>query len=211
MVYRKPLPGGGMPQSNHTRAGSGLSTNQARSRFGGQADVGAAGERYFGQIVKREALDQVYDVFYSLSIPKSRHSSKALASDVDAALLNGNRLVLVDVKRWKGNGVYWSMSGLPFMGFSPLMHGGKWKMSANMAAAVRCYREALPGVQISAMVVFVPTQRGNVPASVRWLKWPGGIGSFLLPAAVRELRTRLGSERKPPAAHTFGTLSALQR
>ena len=155
MTYKQPLPGGRLPQSNHGRAGAGLGSNQAQTKFGKQGEIGASGERHFAQMLQRAALDEVYDIFYSLSIPRGRDfKATAMKSDVDVVLLNGNQLVLVDVKRWKGTGIFWSMSGLPFRDLSPLTLGGKWKMSANMAAAMRRYKEALPGVHVTAMVVF---------------------------------------------------------
>lgn len=212
MAYRQPLPGGGQPQSNHTRAGAGLNTAEAQHKFGGAAEVGASGERYFAQVLKREGLDGVFDIFYSLSLPRGgSFGNKRYDSDVDVVLVNGNRIVLLDVKRWKGAKFYWSLGGMPFEGLVPLSQGGKTKLSANMAAAVRRYKEALPGVSVSAMVVFVPTHRGVAPASVRFLKWPGGIRSFQVPAAVRELKTRLGVQRQVPAAKTIGLLNSLQR
>ncbi len=214
MAYRTSLPGGGVPQSNDTSR-AGAAVGAATGKFGDAAKVGAAGERYFAEMLRREAIDSIADVFYGLSIPRGRskayQSTGARQADVDVALVNGNTLVLVDVKRWKGNSVYWTLGGLPFRDFMPLMHRGEWKLSANMATAVRKYREEFPGVNVSAMVVFVPTQKGNAPASVSLFKWPGGIRSYLMPAGMKELRRRLGDQRKVPQALLIGRLHALQK
>ena len=213
MAYRKPLPGGGLPQSsNPNKAGASLASAEARRQFGDQAEVGASGERHFAQILKQHAFDQTCDIFYSLGIPQGKHfGAKALRSDVDVAVVNGNSVILIDVKRWKGSCVYLSLGGLPFRDLTPLQSHGGWKMSANMAQALRRYREALPGVNVTAMVVFVPTHRGVAPTSVRWLKWPGGVRSFLVPAAIRELRARVGVERQVPDARIIGLLNRMQR
>jgi len=204
------LPESAAPYARHDRAGAGLSSAQARQRFGRHADVGAAGERKFADLVKAAGLDVAYDVFYSLGLP-SRGAGRQYNSDVDAALANGSHVVLVDVKRWKANAFYWSISGLPFKGLTPLVMSGKWGLSANMAAAVRKYREALPGVDVTAMVVFVPSGRGELPVSVRWLRWPGGIRSFTSANFAPEVRRRLGVERQPASAKVVGLLRSMQR
>lgn len=193
-------------------AGSGLGSSSARSRFGDQAEVGASGERYFETLLERAGLTQLYDVHFSLGIPQGRdQKATRYNSDVDAVLVNGNKIVLVDVKRWKGNAIYWSVAGLPFRGLAPLSHDKGWKLSANMAAALRRYKEALPGANITAMVVFVPTQRGHLPTSVRWLKWPGEIRSYLSDSGMKEISRRLGPERTNPHPAITGVLSRLQR
>lgn len=206
-----PFPGGQrLPHANHGRAGASLGTSVARGQFGKHADIGAVGEKRFAQALRDAGLDTAADIYYSLGLPRG-HGRKQTQSDVDAVLANGNRVVLVDVKRWKGNVIYWTLGGLPFRGLEPLTHGGRWRLSANMAAALQRYREALPGVNVSAMVVFVPAPRGAAPASVRWMKWPGGIRSFLLPAALRELHARLGSTYTTPPARVSGLLKSLER
>lgn len=199
-------------QSDYRRAGAGLNTSQARQRFGGKAHVGAAGERKFAELMRGAGLDAKYSIFYSLNLPSAGPGGgRQYQSDVDVALINGNRIVLVDVKNWKPNVVYWSLGSIPMCNLSPLLRDGRMKHSANMAAAVSRYRQAFPHAKVSAMVVFIPSAKGEMPISVRWLKWPGGIRSYSLTAAFKEIEARLGSTPLPPDMRLIGGVRALER
>lgn len=199
-----------LPQGQQAQAGASLRSSDAVGKFGHKATIGAQGETYFAQAIAAAGLDRLYATYYSLSLPVTTTSRQHQKSDVDAAVVNGNTIVLIDVKRWKGGTVLWSVSGLPFSGLSPLVMDNGWKLSANMAAAVRRFKEALPGAKVSAMVVFVPTQRGSTPTSVRWLKWPGDIRSYLLADASKELTARLGSPAEP-ALRVQSLMNSLRR
>lgn len=187
--------------ADHGQAGSGIGGQAARARFGSNAAVGAAGERAFAEALRRSKLGGKYDVYYSLSIPDDpvRRNATRYSSDVDVAITSGNRLVLIDVKRWRAGGIYWSLASMPFRGLAPLRLGQdkQWKpLSANMAAALARYRANLPGVEVSAMVIFVGAgPRAALPGSVGLLRWPGGARSYLLGDGLRVLGKRLGAHQ----------------
>lgn len=187
-------------------AGGGLGGDDARARFGQNAIIGAAGERYFADALRAQGITSSYTVWASLSIPDDRSNPRATrySSDVDFAVASGEQLILIDVKRWAGGVAYWSLPllGLPMKGLAPMMKSGTdWRLSANMAAAVSRYQARLPGVAVSAMVIFVPTNRaGRMPTSVGFLRWPGGIHSFLAQDGINALKRRLGTPRRASPA-----------
>ncbi|MDQ4214048.1 nuclease-related domain-containing protein [Microbacterium capsulatum] len=183
--------------------------------FGAQGRVGQLGERYFSRGIKKSGLDK-FQVFYSLSIPDVPNRPH-LGGDIDCVLVNGNRVVLIDVKRWAGSR-FWSFPLLgevrPMKGLGWYRPNGDWKLSRNMEAAMERIRFKLPGADVSAIVVFVPTQDGDlnsVPGSVDLLIWPGAIRSFISGHAFAELYDRLGREVVEPAAHILQTLARLER
>ena len=169
-------------------------------KFGANAAVGAAGERHYATALDRGGISSKYEVHSSLNIPNSSRSRTSYSSDVDIAVANGNTLILIDVKRFAAGFHYWSFFGFPFKNLTPMLKDGKgddgpkWRLSANMAAAVDRYQQALPGVHVEAMVAFVPTNsKGAMPASVGLLFWPGGIRSFLAGDSIYRLNKLLGT------------------
>lgn len=182
--------------------------NQAR--FGKtNSFLGASGERYLHKLFEAEGFTQQYDVWSSLRMPY-KPGQKRYNTDIDFAVTSGNQLILIDAKKWSAKAPYWSFFGLPMKGFAPLEQNGAWKpLSKNMQMAVNRFRESLPGVQISAMVVFVPTNKsGRVPPSVGLLIWPGWIRSFLPNSAVRYIRRKL-KEGSPTSSKIDAALSKL--
>lgn len=177
----------------HGRPGSGL---ESAGHFGGNEKIGAAGERYFAESLRKSGALHRYEAWYSLRIPSPSGKRRFRGDpDVDMAIASGNKIVLVDVKKWASGHHYWSLFGnYPFRGLTPMRkESGDWSMSANMKLAVERYRQALPGVTVSGLVVFVPTSKtGKLPASVAFLMWPGGIRSYLTSDAIYEITRRLG-------------------
>jgi len=180
-------------------AGKSLGDAATKRQFGKNADIGAAGERAYMQTLRKAGLTDIYDVHASLRIPQAKGGGGTrYSSDVDFAVANGNRLILVDVKRWASGFHYWSFMGFPFKNLVPMMKGGKWRMSANMAGALARYRDNLPGVHVEGLVVFVATNnRGAMPASVGFLRWPGGIPSALSGDSIHRIRRVLGKKAEP--------------
>lgn len=194
------------------RAGSGLGQGSATSQFGHHAKIGADGERHFQKALIGSKVNQDYNIWWSLSIPQDPSGGRRYRGDVDVAIANGNKLVLVDVKKWAAGKVYWSLFGissLSFKGFERIGGGSDGGLSKNMSLAVDRYSKNLPGIQVSAMVVFVPTtKRGTVP-TLLGLRWPGGIKSYLYNDGARAIRKRLGEpvhEVDPSVAALLGRM-----
>lgn len=170
-------------------AGAGVSG--ANKKFGKNAAVGAQGERELHRALTTNKLTKGYDIWSSLSIPDAPPGV-----DVDIAVASGNRVVFVDAKKWSAKNFYWSIFGYPMSGMSPRRdRSGKWKpLSKNMSMAKDKYARKLPGAEIHCIVVFVPTggRGASLPPSVRFLKFPGGIRSYLLQDGLRKINRILG-------------------
>ena len=175
-------------------AGSGLGSASARNKFGANAQVGAQGERQFGEMLKRNGFDGKYTVWYSLALPSdpTNRGAKDYGTDVDVAISNGDKIILVDVKRWSAKYTYWSIFGKPFQNLTPKMEKGKWALSKNMEMALDRFRKNLPGISVEAIVVFVPTTKNGGSPSVGFLRWPGGIRSYAAGDGLSKIGRFLG-------------------
>jgi hypothetical protein len=200
--------------------GSGHDGKSLESKFGKQrATIGNQGEDYFSKALANAGLSD-YTTYRSLGIPAKSNQTK-LGGDVDFVIANGNIVRLIDVKRWAGSPL-WTLPfvGRPMNGLAPLLiqevKGGPrvWKRpSRNMAAALDRYRQKLPGVDVEAMVVCVPTKdsdRDSGPSNVDFLFWPGGIRSFTVGQATTELKRVLGPDVITPSPGITHLLDALQ-
>lgn len=192
------------------KVGGTFSHENNQNRFGkNNSFLGASGERYLHKVFEAEGIADDYDVWSSLRMPH-KPGQKRYNTDIDFAVSSGDKLILIDAKKWSAKAPYWSFLGMPFKGFAPLEQNGAWKpLSKNMQMAVNRFREALPNAQVSAMVVFVPVNKsGQVPPSVGLLIWPGFIRSFLPASAVRFIKRKLG-EGKTTSPKIDSALSRL--
>jgi hypothetical protein len=158
-----------------------------------------------------------YEVRHGLDIPRGKGDRQKLNGDVDFAVASGSHLVLIDAKKWRA-GLYWSIKLPPrsiveLLGkhkhspWAQWLHkhalgrtvglrwifphvDGKLFLSENMAMALERYRAALPGVTVSAMVVFVP--KGDEFLGISFLRWPGEIPTFKIAGSYGVLYDRLG-------------------
>lgn len=206
------------------KAGSGV--GDASREFGANAAVGSLGERQFADILDRAGLtgDGGYDAWYSVKVP-NKDGSKG-KTDVDLVLSSGNRVVLIDVKRWasstwktsssgkkvKAPVTYWSIPflNLPMKGLSPLKNGnGEWRLSRSMEMATDRFAPLFGNARVLSIVVFVPTTKdGRGPANVSFLRWPGNIKSYSAQDSLRVIQKFLGAP-KSTSSKIASTLSRM--
>jgi len=182
------------------KAGTSFGDGGIQQKYGAQAAAaGLMGEQLFYQLLEKYGISRDYDIWFSLRIPNDPSNPHATRynSDVDVAIASGNKLILIDVKRWAAGYHYWSLFGLPFKGLTPITKNGSWKLGANMAGAQARFQANLKGMRVESMVVFVSTNsRGAAPSSVALLKWPGGIKSYLYGAAIPKIKSILGKPQR---------------
>ena len=194
---RKDIKIGEIRGARFGQAGQSLSSSAAHEKFGKTVIAGQIGEKALAAKLQTNPKTRSYDLYQSLGMP-TKPGRKRYNSDVDMVLANGNRVVLIDAKNWSANKFYWSMGGTVFENFGVKRDrnsGEPVKTSKNMDMAVNLYNEYLPGVQVLGMVVFVPTKAG-LPTSVKLLRWPGGIGSYLPNDAIRKITNFLGAPQE---------------
>lgn len=195
---REDIPARDVRGARFGQAGQSLSSSQAHDKFGANVVAGQIGERALAAKLQNSSETRAYSLFQSLGIP-AKPGSKRYSSDVDMALINGNRVVLIDAKQWSARKFYWSLAGTVFENFSvkrDRRSNEPVTMSKNMDMAVNRYREYLPGCVVLGMVVFVPSKAG-LPSGVSLLRWPGGIKSYLPNDAIRRIHRFLGEPTKP--------------
>lgn len=196
------------------KIGSSLKSESAQSKMGKNANIGIMGEKKLWSMLTENANTRPYGIWSSLGIPQVRKKGKGgwyttkdyANADVDFAIANGNKIVLVDAKKYASGKFYWGRKTI-MEGLFTSKKDGKGKpivMGRNMENALDKYRarereirkqfakqgKNYPEVHISAMVVFVPTPK--LPKSVRFLVWPGGIKSYLPQDAIRKITKILG-------------------
>lgn len=199
--------------------GSGHDGKSLESKYGKQrATIGGRGEDYFGKALVNSGLDR-FTVYRSLGIPAKANQTK-LRGDVDCVMVNGDVVVLIDVKRWAGD-YLWTLpfTSRPMRDLGPLLmqktKGGprEWKLSSNMAAAQDRYSAALPQTNVTSMVVFAPTNdrdRDSGPKNVQLLLWGDGIKSYTIGEAITKLKLHLGTEVIEPLPEITHLLTGLQ-
>lgn len=95
--------------------------------FGKQSTrvAGHEGELLCARLLKRTfAHDPDVWVFHDLNLPGT-------AANVDHAVARGNRLLLLDAKRWKA-GIYWTLAGTTRRGLTPVPHADGRGLATGM-------------------------------------------------------------------------------
>jgi hypothetical protein len=186
--------------------GSSQSKGPSDAQFGRHnAGAGRTGEDFYDRGFGNAGIKANYSTYRSLDIP-AQPGTRPMSGDVDTVAASKQAAVLIDVKKWTGGHIYWSLNGKGFKGFlQPALREEdgtpKWSLSRNMEIAQERYRAALPKqIAVYAMVVFVPADvrrmEASVPRSVRQLIWPGGIRSYLADESYDVLERLLGAPSK---------------
>ena len=178
------------------RSGGGTAGHLS-ARFGANGRAGEAGEKYYADALRRAGIDEKYEVYHGVAIPQIARDKQPPRGDVDFAIASGHNLVLVDVKAW-APAIYWSIPRLgPMKNLTPLRKSnGEWSLSNNMNMALERFKAKLPGVAVSAIVVFVPSGgRGPIP-QVDLLMFPGMIRSLRASVSYSRIETVLGEPRE---------------
>ena len=87
----------------HGRAGASLSGDAAFASSKGAADAGRQGEVLTAAVLNMMAQDRGFAVFHDLAIPGTK-------ANVDHVVVAGNKVWVIDSKRWKP-GFYWTLGG----------------------------------------------------------------------------------------------------
>lgn len=178
------------PMPVHKSSHSTYSNTAARTKFGAaNAAAGLSGEKWLLKKLSAQFPDA--HIWFSVRTP-ARTGQKRYNSDIDLVVVNGRRVILIDAKRWEAGHVYWSLFGVPMQGWRRMRRSNTpMKPSRNMAMAQSRVAQDLPGAHVTSMVIYTPTKRG-LPTSVRWLRWPGGIRSYLPGDGLHAVPRRVG-------------------
>ena len=179
----------------HKSSRSTYSNSAARAKFGADnAAAGLSGEKWL--LKKLSAQFPHAHIWFSVRTP-ARAGQKRYNSDIDLVIANGSTVILIDAKRWEAGHVYWSLLGVPMQGWHRMRRKGKpMSLGHNMEMAQSRVSQDLPGARVKSMVVYTPTKKG-LPTSVRWLRWPGGIKSYLSGDGLHAVSRALGRGDKP--------------
>lgn len=197
-----------LPENNsymHGKPGSGLD----RSGFGNQAiKAGQTGEMNFAKALymtdymgykinkgdneERSFLTNVH-TFWSMAIPTRDSSTYNIKrdgdADVDLIVALQHRLILVDLKFYKGGDVIYRNSAIDELVIidkatnKPI--GSPRKMSRNMEIAEDRYAKLFPHLRVESMVVLVPTSSGA--GEIQGVYWPGRVKLYNIEEAIRHL------------------------
>lgn len=154
--------------------------------------IGIQGEEALHSRLVGEFFDDPVHLFSSLAIP----SKQSWGVDVDFIAVCGKRAVFIDAKVGKKNKWLWSLGNRLMAGFKQDSYEGKPRvLKATMAMAVDLYAPELRkrGVtSITPMVIYVKVNdRVGSPSNVRFLRYPGGVPSYLEKKGLRQVRKAL--------------------
>ena len=173
--------------------GGSLASKSSRQNLGKTVEWGQKGEVEFARQCNDPSSPLYgYDLFYSLRIPGS-----GSPADVDVVAVSGDRILLIDVKFYSANKVYWR-SGKKVMenfGVKQTASGKDHTVTESMMWARDMFRQKFPQAHVDGIVCFVKTGR-NYPRSVALLTWPGDVRSYKYPKAARIARKYLGTPER---------------
>lgn len=131
-----------------------------------------------------------FDLYFNVGIPRTPFA------DVDCVVLNGNDVLLLDAKMYKGGNVIYRVAGNQFhvLDSRGTTSVRQYTMTRNMANAEKRWQGMLPGANVKSMVVMLPTinGQGRVSSEVKWL---GGVEVIETGALLEML---IETESKPP-------------
>ena len=171
--------------------GAGLSGSGFRAD---QVSKGQAGELNFARALQHSGLLDRFATFWSVHMPDEEVGASAtFSSDIDCVIVTGTTIHLLDMKNYTQGDTTWTIEDgqLRLVDNPTGGYIGKARsMSRNMELAlgrVRTKFRALGvGHQVSARVVFMPTDNGigTIDPSVRW---PGDIAAEPLDQTLAQL------------------------
>lgn len=146
--------------------------------------VGDQGEERFRRILDLSEISTHYFTDYTLSLPTTPSYRKQMNGDVDAAVANARNLLLLDVKDWTDE---------------YLAIAKREPLSQNMLMAHERYSEALPGIDVRVMIIFVRSDGGEVTPvhGIDELEVPGGFPVYRVEDGLTEIYRLLGVPERP--------------
>ncbi len=130
------------------------------------AKAGTAGEQLYLRMLGASKLTRGYVIRHRLAHPQE--NGVRTKGDVDFAVVNGDVMLLVDVKMW-AEGRYWCLGDILMKDFFPHVKNainevtGRFELSGlrvsrNMEVAKARYARKFPSMKIATMTVFVGTR-----------------------------------------------------
>lgn len=196
------------PGKNITYGRAGKSMSSESFRYKDTAKIGARGERILaeklrGSMRRKGWIHPDIPLFSSLKIPGKY-------SDVDFAVTNGNKVLLIDAKIFRQDGgFYWNIGNDStdiFRGFSRYRAskgnkkgaGEVLKLSRNMNMARDIFRKKLPGFTVESIVVVTTDEslRNSKMPNTMFLTYPGGIKTYNDAGAKRFIKKFLGKPNR---------------
>lgn len=183
---------------------------------GFQKDAAEQGQRGEAQLAKAIArysaganiaiLDTVHS-FWSLGMPApDGQRDRSTGADVDCAFVRADRVLLVDVKRYKGGALAYT-SRDDYLYAHDIATGEQidksFRLSRNMSFAKERFSAAFPNHIVETRIVIMPTGMGE-PVFDK-LHWPGGTRVVGVETLLHELETlaRLPSAPESEARAAF--------
>lgn len=117
--------------------------------------------------------------FWSVAMPSAEsphRKDEKYQTDIDAVLVHGNHMLLVDLKMYRSGDVTYKASGQYLYcidNATGSVVGDPVQMSQNMRMAQERFAKHFPTMEVNALVIFMPTNHGA--PNVDGLEWYGGI------------------------------------
>lgn len=178
--------------------GSGLHSSGFSSTA---VNLGVLGETNFAKAMSMtygsdgKPLIASYPSYWSVAMPSESSplfKDAKYSTDIDAVVLAGDTLYLIDLKNYSGGDVIYRSNESHLFTYDRQTNslvGQPKKMSRNMAMATDRFQRHFPKLKIQPVVVLMPTDKGE--GVVDNVYWPGDIPAVNL----RDMLTTLSSVR----------------
>lgn len=195
------VPSGATVRNMRNRPGQGLSNSGFNQE---NVATGQAGEVNFAKalaITSRsrqvnhtdfsQGILQGVHSFWSVAMPSEesiRERDPRFDTDIDCVLVSGNSILLVDTKFYKSGDVTYTSEGNRLYcvdNATGSLVGKPKNMSRNMAMAQDRFHRHFPTMDVSSIVVLMPTDSGS--PQVGNVFWPGGIPAMDINAALNQV------------------------
>lgn len=172
----------------------GRSLSSAKGISTSNAASGQLGEVNFAKALAVEGLINKCTTLWSVKMPGKMGFTpdSTLNTDIDCMLFTNGMLLLLDMKLYTGGDITYKMQGdslLKFDNQTQMSVGQPIKMSRNMEIARERFARLYPNLDVYAMVVFMPTDKGS--SALENVFWPGNVPAVNLVEIIAYLKSIL--------------------
>lgn len=184
--HMRGVPGSGLDSATHMGAGNIKSGQIGESNFAKALSVTNMSGANQGVMDNRSIINNV-NSFWSVAMPSENDVSQRdkYDTDIDCILVANDKIILVDTKFYKsGNVTYKSHEEMIYCedNTNGNLVGNPHRMTKNMKMAERRFKKHFPDMNISSVVVLMPTDAGS--PQIDNVYWPGTIKAVDINTAI---------------------------
>lgn len=193
------------------RAATSMGRNGFQGKFGkSNTKAGAKGERILAEKLRDKWLPKEVPLFCSLIVPGK-------SSDIDFAVVQGNKILLIDAKMYRQDGgFFWNWGASPSIkrnlsAYTTGRNNNPVTMSKSMSMARDVISRKMPGYVVESIVVLTTdhNNRNAKQPNTMFLTYPGGVKALNDSAARRYIKRFFRGQKR--TAKTYSAEQFLKK